>query len=804
MKTANRTPLAIAALAAAAAVVFAAGACGPPGLLAPPPAPAGAPPAAAPPPPPGLVVVRNATVDVLTLHVDGIPVAELPPGGAWEGEVRPGRRDLLAVNPEVDVVHARGVEVAAGRETRWLVRQRQGALLVANGGRRPATVLVDGRALGEVPGGAEQRFDAVPEGRRHLEARGPRGTVLDRASLTVQEGAVTRWAFGSAQPAPPPPALLDVFNDTGWPLTVYADGLALGPVPAGATQRFESLPPGAAQMVARGARGDVLARETVQLAPGLLVRWHVALATCSLRVENRSSDRYVILIDGRHVGPVEPTRAHVYAGIRPGAHHLEARPVEGGVVRTRELHCPPGGELEWQLDPPPRAALDVHNGTAAVLEIAMDGRPLGTIRPGLTTRFQGILPGRHRFEAAATPGAAAGVPPHVRDLELAAGEVAGWSIGPRPAALVVRNGWDEPAIIVVDGRRIGRVEPRSVGRFDELVAGKHTVRADRAGGAPQVAVLTLPEGVATDWEVVPDAPATLRIVNRNAVPVLLRVDDRELGRLQPGAERVLSGLRPGTVRVEARAAGGAADADTLTLAPGAVVIWMARLPDQAALTVVNRTAADVVIDLGPRRLGPVPAGTSRTFGELAPGRHTVRASRPGGPVVAEDSVSLTTGAVASWIVAEAPRARLRVRNESLDRVLVALDGHRLGPVPARGEVVFADLRPGRAVVVAQGLDGRELARAEVVLQAPGPDASFVVRPAPVDGQVVIENHLAVPVRILRERDVLAELPPGARRVVDLPRGDHVLRAYSLAARPALLDSLRVRVGARAARWEIRK
>lgn len=745
----------------------------------------------------GALVVRNATIDPLTLHVDGVTVAELAPEGTWEGEVRVGRHDLLAVNRPLDVVHSRGVEVLAGRESRWLVRQRYGALLVTNGTRRPATVLVDGRPVGEVPPQAEQRFATVPEGRRSVAAVDPRGAVIESQTLAFQEGAVVRWSVAAPVETAPPPARLEVFNDSGLALTVYRDGFPLGPVAPFAVTRFEGQPPGLARLVARDLRGDVLAEEALTLAPAGVARWHVAVATCQVRVENRSPERYMVTIDGRHVGPVEPTRAHVYAGIRPGAHRLEARPVEGGVVRERDVVCPPGGAVEWVLTPPPRAALDLHNGTDTPVTVAMDGRPLGVVRPGLTTRFQGILPGVHEFEAAP-----AGGPPHVRELDLGPGEVAGWAIGPRPAALVVHNGWDVPAIVVLDGRRIGRIDPQSAGRFDGLIAGKHTLRAERAGGLPQVAQVVLPEGAATEWRVIADAPATLRIVNRNAVPVRLRVAGVDRGRLQPGAERVFDGLRPGKLQVEATAESGAADVDTLELAPGAVVVWMARLPDQAALTVVNRAGVDVVVDLGARRLGPVPAGSSRTFAELPPGRHVVRASRPGGPVVAEGSVSLTTGAVTSWLVAEAPRARFRVRNEGADRVLVSLDGHRLGPVPAGGEVVFADLTPGRASAVAHGLDGREIARAEVVLGATGPDATWTVRPAPAAGQVVVENVLPIPVRVLRERDVLAELPPGARRVLELPRGVHELRAYSTDARRDLLGSTTLKVGARAAHWTI--
>ena len=801
--TTSRHALAMrAALLSMLAALLVAG-CGP-AYGVPPTTPPPAPVVAAPPPAPraGALVVRNGTVDPLALRVDGADVAELAPGATRRVEgLAEGRHDVLVWNEAVGVLQARGVDVPGGHEVRWHVRQRFGALVVRNETRRPATIVVGGDAIGTVQPGAEGRFRAVPEGRRDVEARGPAGAVLASDVLVFEEGATRSWAvLPPRQAPPPPPATLDVHNATDVAVTVYRDGYAVGTVPPEASGRFQPLAPGEARLVARDARGDVLASAVIDLRPGAVAAWRVAVASCRLRVENQSAERYLVVVDGRHLGPVERGRAHVYAGLRPGGHRVEARPVEGGVSRTRDVVCPPGGAVEWVLTPPPRATLEVHNGTDAPLDISLDGQRLGTVGAGFTTRFHNLAPGTHRIEASGR-----GIAPHVRDLEFGAGGVHGWTIGPRPAALLVRNGWDVPAIVVLDGRRIGRVPPRDAARFEDLVAGSHTVRAEREDGPAQVAGLRLPEGRTTDWAIQPDAPATLRIVNRNAVPVDLRVGGRDHGTLAPGAERVIAGLRAGVVEVEARAPSGAVDAERIELRAGAVIIWMARLPDHAALTVVNDSRTDVAVQLGARRLGLVRAGARETFRGLAPGRHAVRATGPGGaPLVAEATLSLTTGAVTSWIVRDLPGASLRVRNLGHERVVVFLGGHRLGPVPAGGEVLFQQLAPGRTVLLARGLDGRDIARDDVVLHAGGLATVWTVRPAPATGDVVIENHAGFPIRVLRGRDVVGEIAPGARTVFELPRGDHELRAYDTAPRPALVDTATVRVGARAFVWKVRK
>lgn len=237
-----------------------------------------------------------------------------------------------------------------------------------------------------------------------------------------------------------------------------------------------------------------------------------------------------------------------------------------------------------------------------------------------------------------------------------------------------------------------------------------------------------------------------------------------------------SRARPSRAAATARAACalGLLAAALAACAPRAdVETQPARRASDATLKVVNRTRANVRIQIGDRALGDVPAGRDQYFMGLVPGALDLRGiSADGALAFRRDLLTLEPGETFTWVLREgeslargelpaaAPptedrSATIVVENGTDWEVGVTLDGEPLGSVPPSRTVPF-DVAPGshrleaRAEKTSFPQEFPVLESGETFtwrLRPPGSVAGRGLLPPPGTGRLRVENPNAESVTV---------------------------------------------------------
>jgi hypothetical protein len=198
----------------------------------------------------------------------------------------------------------------------------------------------------------------------------------------------------------------------------------------------------------------------------------------------------------------------------------------------------------------------------------------------------------------------------------------------------------------------------------------------------------------------------------------------------------------------------------------------ARRASEATLKVVNRTSADVRIQVGDRALGEVPAGRDQYFMGVVPGTLDLRGvSVDGALAFRRDLLTLEPGETFTWVLREgesvaqvelpaAPpmeerSATIVVENGTDWEVEVALDGEPLGSVPPSRTVPF-DVAPGSHRLEARAEETSFPQEFPVLepgetftwrLRPPGSVAGRGLLPPPGTGRLRVENPNAESVTV---------------------------------------------------------
>lgn len=148
----------------------------------------------------GALKVRNHQGVAVHLHVDGVEVATLPPGGQMTvPNLLPGRHDVAMVGP-FGTITRDVVMVRAGGKAKWRPAPMVGTVRVTNGSAVGVQVRVGGVSMGKLAPGETMHVAGVPDGMTRIELRSPHGLTASH-TLAVRPGGQASWAF---VPAPGP------------------------------------------------------------------------------------------------------------------------------------------------------------------------------------------------------------------------------------------------------------------------------------------------------------------------------------------------------------------------------------------------------------------------------------------------------------------------------------------------------------------------------------------------------------------------------------------------------------------------
>ncbi len=240
-------------------------------------------------------------------------------------------------------------------------------------------------------------------------------------------------------------------------------------------------------------------------------------------------------------------------------------------------------------------------------------------------------------------------------------------------------------------------------------------------------------------------PALLEVVNRTEVARTISVDGHDVGSAPPGTRARFRHLRPGPVRVDARAAGQSRIGTRLNLRSGERAEWVI-FPEDAiaaleapaplgAARIDNASDHDLEVRVNDGGWHSLPKRSEQLEPDLAPGDHVVHLRIPSSRH--ERSLPFAVRSLDETRVRlEIETTAVELRNGPSEAVIVTLDGVRLwvlGPSEVRRVALVEGLHK---LVVRGQSSGRERSRS--LRSTPGSDET----PAP-EGEPDIVWDLAV-------------------------------------------------------------
>ncbi|MBT9554811.1 MAG: hypothetical protein IV100_02230 [Myxococcales bacterium] len=276
-------------------------------------------------------------------------------------------------------------------------------------------------------------------------------------------------------------------------------------------------------------------------------------------------------------------------------------------------------------------------------------------------------------------------------------------------------------------------------------------------------------------------PALLEVINRTDVARTIAVDGHDVGTAPPGSRARFRHLRPGRVRIDARALGQSRIETRLDLRSGERAEW-AILPEDAmkvleapaplgAARLDNASDHDLEVKVNDGEWHALPRRSEQLEPDLAPGDHVVHLRIPSSRH--ERSVPFVVRSLdEARVRLEIETMAVELRNGPSEPVIVTLDGLRLW-VLAPSDVRRIALVEGLHTVVVRGQSsGRERSRSLRSTpgsgdpRAPDGDADVVWDLAVREATFLVDNHsrfdLQVSVNGVEKGDVSA----GSRARID--------------------------------------
>lgn len=495
------------------------------------------------------------------------------------------------------------VVVAAGERHTVELTAPGSSIQVINRTAEPQGIALDGDALGDVLAGESKLFGPVAVGDRHLTAHSLRSAWVWGKHLRLEHGARVDVEL------PSPSGVLRLLNPLAEPAQVAVDGKPLGAVARQARLAAIGLGPGAHQVRWVGVDSGVVARQVVAADDALDRR----SPTVEARVANRSGEALLLPAGLRDVGLHLPAHATATWHLPRGDYGVVATGVESGLPYKLEVLSNGPAQLSWTIRRP-TALVRVINESGELVKVAVPALGPLPIPAGKSALLR-VPAGRLALAAhQADRDQASKV-----SMFLRGGEEATWRVAARETALVVANGWSEPAQLLVDGRLVGLVAGRKDFRVP-VSPGEHTAEllVTRIGWRETVRVLVR-DGDRRTLRFEPPG-AALHLDNRGGPAELaLVLDGATAATAAPGAQVSVS-VPAGRVAVRVTGQDGARQRQERATPTQQV---QAQAPPHAKVKVVVTSAADRVLQVGwdGAALRTLSAGEVWQVGMLERGDH---------------------------------------------------------------------------------------------------------------------------------------------------------------------------------------
>ncbi len=255
----------------------------------------------------------------------------------------------------------------------------------------------------------------------------------------------------------------------------------------------------------------------------------------------------------------------------------------------------------WPADARPASGtITLDNQRFGVVQLSVDGRELGDIPPESRRDFM-VPAGDHSVRVRSRDGQAV-LAQTVRVRPHGAVQVL---VAAREGQLTVRNATGRSGRLLVDGMDRGGLDAGQV-RVLLLDPGAVSVQIRQADRVLDSARLSLRPGERETWAAQAPATAELRLRNPLPVPVDVQVEGRQSIRLAQGETQVLRSVAAGLTQVVVRAPNGRVIAtERVNVDPYDGGLFLAPLPSEGAVRLVNLGAARVEVYAGDRRVASI-------------------------------------------------------------------------------------------------------------------------------------------------------------------------------------------------------
>lgn len=502
-----------------------------------------------------VLVVENEVDEPVDCFSDGWYLGTVKIGGRDSfGNMRARKQKITAHGLRTGKDYWTIVDLARRSRVVWKVRNLKKSgpktspyiISVKNQQGTKVDVVIDGHAKDSVAGLGTGRFEVEAPGRHKVVVKDPTSKINRYFTVYVQKGVLPVLDIKASN------AVIRVKNRENKGVFVALDQGASRLVAAGKSVAFKRVKPGKHRVRFITVSGQACGDFEVHAAPGREVNIAPQCPKAELMIINETKDEVEIRLGGGILATCPAEGAVAVGNIPTGTLHLKAWAGDQLVSKAvRTAHS--GQKVLWMISQgagivgdETLGTLVVYNQSGRNLELWIDKINRGIVRNGRNLLLTSMSAGDHRVDAYCT---ATGTD-RTAIMHYEGNERLKWTIGPVLGSARIKNLWNEPVTMLIDGVHTYRLK---IGETMELPlpAGWHIFEINGRS-------LDLADKINADidpgqWTLVElrKPLGTVVIHNTGTRPLKVFLDDEKIGTLQPDTEVKVDSVHSGTHKVVA-------------------------------------------------------------------------------------------------------------------------------------------------------------------------------------------------------------------------------------------------------------
>lgn len=424
-------------------------------------------------------------------------------------------------------------------------------------------------------------------------------------------------------------------------------------------------------------------------------------------VRNVCPERMEVFANGQLLGRIDSGTYQRFGGLLSGAIRLDAYAMHGDRVLTVQPELTAGGTFVWELVPAdasvavaaPRGLgrIEVENRLPHDLDISIDNEPRARVLAGETRVLDSIPEGDRNILAHSK----------LRHLSfqhrgvVPTNDVLRWIVDDDHSELTIVNKSSEPMILTVDLGKSERLEPGKQTTVGHLLGTSHTIEAmGLQSGRKYKKTVEIAADEKRTVELA-GSDSSIRVVNETNDNLVIRLDELDIGRVEPMSSSNFTQISQGNRILTATAVRSGQQFQTpAQLFSEQTFVWYVSA-NAAALWVANLTDENVAIYMDEAQLTTLEPGESRYISQLNPGNHLVEAIGEQSRIIQSKELKLAPERAAQWTISSL-LASIELRNNRKETLRVFVDADYLAEIPPGTTLTIDGLIPGDRLFEAWG------------------------------------------------------------------------------------------------------